>query len=285
MPPSIERRSEGVTRIEHRSDHALQSQRYLYCADVHFDSKHCDRAMFKRHLEEAKADDTLVFCFGDFFDAMQSRTDKRGSKSAVLPEHQTSRYWNALIEEAADWLEPYAKNIAVLSDGNHETAIRKHLEIDILDLLVNLLNARTGSTIQHMPYSGYIHHYYCNPQGGGGRNIQTFYHHGHGGGGVVTKGVLGTARKGAYVRGCDLIVQGHIHESWTLETMEQEARPSGKIVTRTVLHVCLPTYKSEDLHGGWHVETGKPPKPTGAWWIHHDRASSFEIRTSARRAL
>jgi hypothetical protein len=35
------------------------------------------------------------------------------------------------------------------------------------------------------------------------------------------------------------------------------------------LHLKVPSYKEEyvDGYGGWHIERGGPPKPTGAVWL------------------
>ena len=43
----------------------------------------------------------------------------------------------------------------------------------------------------------------------------------------------------------------------------------GVLYQRTQYHVRLPTYKNEykDGYGGWHIETGKPPKPIGGMWM------------------
>jgi hypothetical protein len=42
-----------------------------------------------------------------------------------------------------------------------------------------------------------------------------------------------------------------------------------KVRHDTQTHIKMATYKEEygDGYGGWHVETGKPPKPLGGWWL------------------
>ena len=43
----------------------------------------------------------------------------------------------------------------------------------------------------------------------------------------------------------------------------------GKIYHDEQLHLKVPSYKEEyvDGYGGWHIERGGPPKPTGAMWL------------------
>jgi len=85
----------------------------------------------------------------------------------------------------------------------------------------------------------------------------------------VTKGVIQTNRRASYIADADVIFTGHVHEEWTVTTMREELTPSGHVYHRRQIHVCGATYKDEykDGDGGWHVETGKPPKPTGAVWL------------------
>lgn len=43
---------------------------------------------------------------------------------------------------------------------------------------------------------------------------------------------------------------------------------SGKTYLDEQVHLQLQTYKQEfDLRGGYHVESGRPPKPLGGAWL------------------
>jgi hypothetical protein len=71
------------------------------------------------------------------------------------------------------------------------------------------------------------------------------------------------------VDGADVIFTGHVHEAWVNERVRAGLSDMGVPVQRS-LHICQgPSYKDEyaDGRGGWHIETGKPPKPVGAWWM------------------
>lgn len=257
----VERTGTNVLTLRHNDVEAGWTQSYLLMADVHWDNPYCDRAMFKRHLEHAKEIGAGILVFGDFFCAMQGKYDKRSDKSALRPEHQGSNYLDLLVDTAADYLAPYASNIVMLGDGNHETSIRSHLETDLLARLCGKIGA------QHMGYSGFVRFMFEKTQGGGRSSRRLYYHHGYGGGGPVTKGVIGTNRRAAYVD-ADFFAGGHIHESTIVENVVLRLSDSGAEQMVTQLHIQLPTYKQEfDLRGGFHVEKGRPPKPTGAWLL------------------
>ena len=127
---------------------------FLLCSDVHFDSPHCDRDMFKRHLDLAKEKNAKVLIFGDFFDLMETRNDNRRSNT-ILSQHIGTDYTQKVINEAIDFLMPYKDNLLMFSDGNHETAVKKHLGVDVLTWLVGALN-KEGAKIAKMPYAGYV---------------------------------------------------------------------------------------------------------------------------------
>jgi hypothetical protein len=118
----------------------------LLVSDVHWDNPKCDRKRLKRDFDEAVKRDALIVSNGDFFCAMQGKYDRRSSKKDLRPEHQKNNYLDALVETAADWLEPYKRNLALLGQGNHETAIAKNHETDLLDRLACTMRRRGGIT-------------------------------------------------------------------------------------------------------------------------------------------
>lgn len=79
----------------------------LLLSDVHWDNPHCDRRKFKQALDKAKERGAKVAIFGDFFCAMQGKYDKRSSKIAIRPEHQTGNYLDSLVDTAAERLPPH----------------------------------------------------------------------------------------------------------------------------------------------------------------------------------
>lgn len=271
-----------IKTIEHSRNHhefifygnqANFEQYFLLSSDQHWDNPDCDLALLKRHLEEAKKLGALVFIFGDFFCAMQGKYDKRSDKSKLRPEHQTSKYLDSLVETAADWLMPYREQIALIGLGNHETAILKNHETNIIERLVERLNANKGDskhTVYMGGYGGWITIKNRREQDDGNtRTLRIKYFHGHGGGGVVTKGVIQSQRQALIYPDADIVVSGHVHEEYVISYVREKIKANNKIELSKQYHVRTPTYKDEykDGYSGWHVETGKPPKPLGAFWL------------------
>jgi hypothetical protein len=59
---------------------------------------------------------------------MQGRFDPRRDMDELRPEYRRNDYYDFVVRDAADFLEPYANNIALISDGNHELAVLKKRE-------------------------------------------------------------------------------------------------------------------------------------------------------------
>ncbi len=280
---TVEQTNRDVVTLRHRLGEGF-SQRYLLLADVHFDSPHCDRRLLKSYLEEAKRTGAGVFSFGDFYDAMQGREDRRSDKSDLMPKYKAGDYINRLIDDAADFLDPYKGSIVFLSMGNHESAILRHLEVDVLLLLAGRLG------VAKMGYAGFVRFLFSsNGKGhhsGGNTRRVLYFHHGAGGGGEVTKGVIQAQRRQAKVV-ADIYVSGHIHEAWSLWSERTELNNAGVPVTPPLLHVCIPTMKDEyEMAGGYHIEKDRPPKPIGAYWLEfrHDCAEHGRVCFDVARA-
>ena len=237
----------------------------LLISDLHWDNPHCDRGLLKRHLDEALGKNAPVLVNGDLFCAMQGKYDRRSCKSDVRPEHNTATYLDDLVDTAVDWFGPYADILAVIGQGNHETAITKNHETHLTDRLCAGLRSKYGSKVIAGGYGFWVHVIPASKKG----TLKIFAHHGSGGGGPVTKGVIQTNRRQCMVAGADVIWSGHIHEAWCLEGMQVGTDRAGNVVHTTVHHVCTPTYKEEygDGHQGWHVERMAPPKPLGGYWM------------------
>ena len=277
-----ERTGPNVLTLRHPVVEAGWSQRYLLIADVHFDNPLCDRRLLTRHLDEAKRIGAGVMCFGDWFDVMGGRNDPRRSKTGTRDAHNVDNYLDAVVDESAEYLSPYQGNLMMMADGNHESSIRKNVEVDLLEHLCRALQ------VQHMGYSGWIRMMFERAGARGSRSQRRmWYHHGSGGGGAVTKGVIATNRRAAMISDADIVVSGHVHEAWCLEIVRHGLSDGGNERLSTQLHVSLPTYKQEwDLAGGWHMERGAPPKPLGGWWLdlHFDGTQPGNVNMCVQRA-
>jgi hypothetical protein len=242
---------------------------YLLTADRHWDNPDSDWDLQLKHLKEAKERGAMVIDIGDLFCAMQGKYDRRSDKSKLRDIHRQTDYLDSLVKTAADFFGPYQEQIAIIGQGNHETAILKNHETNLSERLVERLNMNARHKVHLGGYTGYIRLRYRNESGGSARSILVHYNHGWGGGGPVTKGVIQSQRQAVYNPDPDIIISGHVHERYIFPIEQIRLNKDGILYQRTQYHVRIPTYKNEyrDGYGGWHIETGKPPKPIGAWWL------------------
>lgn len=262
LAPNIHRITIDLVRVG-------DEQHVLCQTDVHWDNPKCDRETFRRHLDEARDRDAPILDNGDFFCAMQGRWDKRANKNDLRPEHQVATYLDSLVTTAAKDLEPYRDLLTVRGRGNHEQAIAKKHETDLIDRLVERLKVAGAPHVYTGGYSGFIvfriRYAYTRI-----RPFKLFYHHGHGGGGPVTRGVIQTNRQAVYLADADLVWTGHTHDQWSLPIARVRLNADCTAVEHTrQTHFRGAGYKEEfgSGYGGWHVERGGPPKPVGASWL------------------
>ena len=244
-----------------------EETKVLLISDLHWDNPKCDRDLLKKHLDQAVKGNHDILINGDLFCLMQGAYDPRKSKSDIRPEHNSANYFDAIINTAVDWFTPYAHLIKLVGYGNHETAILKRQETDIIERFVTLLNYKTGSAIQVGGYGGWIRYQFND-----GSNTQSFkikYMHGFGGGGAVTRGTIQHNRMSVNVEGADAIWMGHVHEDYELTYTVEELTNKDTVMLRDILMIRTSAYKEEygDGSKGWHIERGASPKPIGGRWL------------------
>lgn len=242
------------------------THKILFLGDLHWDHIRCDRRTLKRMLDDAVAEDAWIVLMGDVFDVMQSRSDRRASKSDIRPEHNNEDYFGSIIETAIDWFEPYARNTWLVLQGNHESAITKHGEIDLTRAFVRGLNDRTGSKIVYPGYSTYAM-LRAEMHGSTRRTKKFWLVHGHGGGGEVTKGTIQAQRRAVTYPDAEYVVSGHIHSSYFVAHEQWRISDSGKPYAVEQQHYTVNTFKEEFKKGkgGWHVEKGRGPRIPSGW--------------------
>ena len=259
-------------------------QWFLFTADHHFDSTHCDRELLEKHFKQAKERDAKVFVFGDLFDVMQGKNDRRGSKGDLREEYRGGNYYDLVVSDAAKFYGKYSDQLCLLTYGNHETAITKHQETDVLQRLADLINFTNNSSVAVGAYSGWVTLRF-HVDSSRVRRFRLFYHHGSGGGGPVTKGVIQTNRRSTFIPDADFIVTGHIHEAWHLETVQERLNNVNVPYLSAQHHIQLPTYKEEYLDGmGWHTQRGAPPKPLGGYWLRFYFSTRDDVTFEVIRA-
>jgi hypothetical protein len=244
-------------------------QEFLLVSDLHWDNPHCDRGLLKNHLDEAVKRNAAIILNGDTYCCMGGKYDRRADKSLIRPEHNTDRYFDAIVDTSVEWFAPYAKNILLIGYGNHETAIIKHGETDLLQRFASTLNYSTGSAVQVGGYGGTIDIRVLHDTIRG-VNFVVHYFHGHSGGGAVSRGVIHDQRLLAGTEGYDLTWMGHVHELYYHQNMVHRYDRSTKTLIQKPIHqLRTATYKEEWDGGymGFHTERGRGPKPLGGYWL------------------
>jgi hypothetical protein len=261
-----------IVKKHAKNIHEIQLQgkqiKIAMLSDIHWDNPKSDWQRLKKDLDYCKENDIPVMINGDFFCLMQGKGDRRGNKSDIRPEHNNAKYLDSIVETAVEWWSPYAHILTVIGYGNHETAIIKYQETDLLQRFVDLLNYKNGANVFTGGYGGWLIVRQLVES-----NIETSfkvkYFHGSGGGGVVTKGALNLTRALEMYEDFDVFTMGHIHENAARNDVRDTINYNTKTGYRhehKEIHLMLTgTYKEEygDGSKGWHVERGAPIKPTG----------------------
>lgn len=264
---SVEEKEENVhvIRVPYRRSSDWR-QYVLLSADRHHDNPKTLWDLERKHLAQAREREAVVVDAGDLFCAMQGKGDRRGSKADVRPEHQKGNYLDALVDEAAAFYSPYKDHFAVLGRGNHDEAIVQRCETDLVSRLADRLGCHTGG------YRGWVRFLFEREEAKAGRqSVTLFYTHGPGGsgGGEASRGTTKATRRAVYLPDADIVLSGHIHESWIMELPRHRLTQAHRQTIDTQYHVQTATYKNEFGVGGrgWANEREMPPKPLGAWWL------------------
>jgi hypothetical protein len=238
-------------------------------SDIHWDNPKCDWDLLRRDLDYCLKHSIPMMFNGDTFCLMQGKWDPRGTKSDIRTEHNNIKYLDSIVETAVDFFSPYAHLITVIGYGNHETAVIKRQETDVLQRFVDLLNYKNGSNVQTGGYGGwFIVRQEARPK----YNVVTKikYFHGSGGGGIVTRGEINLTRALEMAEDFDVFAMGHIHENKCTniarDVIEHHSVTGYRNRQRQIHMMITGTYKEEfgDGSKGWHVERGAPPKPVGS---------------------
>jgi len=256
----------GVITVELNSEETLEQAVYLI-SDAHFDSIAADRTVLKRHLDKALSEDALIILGGDWFDAMQGKFDPRRNLDELRPEYRCEKYFDVVVEDSAKFLEPYAKNIIAVTQGNHELAVRKNSNTDLVDRLVFHLRL-AGSKAVTGGWKGWFRFLLRSHNRSG--NIKLFYSHaGAGSVAPVTRGVIATSRQAVYEPDADVIWNGHSHTAYIVPIVRERLSVKGKIYNDVGWFLRTPGYKRDwQMQDGFVAQKGLGPNPIGCAKIH-----------------
>lgn len=234
----------------------------LVMSDIHFDSVSCNRKQFFADIDTGLRTGAKIIIVGDFFDAMNGRFDPRRDMSHLRPEYRREDYYDYIIEDAGKFMKPYAKEILMIADGNHELSVLKNANTDPTGRLVKLLNG-DENTIRRGGYGGII----IFKQGN--YIVPAKYFHGSGGEAPVTRGAIQTSRQAVFLPDFQLVLNGHSHHMYWIPIGRERVTNEGKHYFDIQHHVRTPGYKMEygDGSGGWEVTRGGVPKPIGSFLL------------------
>ncbi len=243
----------------------------LFCSDIHLDSINCRREILKEHFDEIKRNNGLIFIFGDLFDVMASYGDKRLQREYVDPMFiQKGRTYLDLVREyAIEFLKPYAKNIAFISKGNHETTIEKYHNTDIIRGIIYVLNLDPEVNIQMGEYSGWLNmRFQCDTKS---NSMNIHYHHGFGGNAKRSKGMLDVQLEVMKYPDADILVRGHTHQKWyDPSTTRIRMNRNGKVYKDKCRYIQSGSYIDGigKGKGGWAIQKNFMPTDIGGWYVN-----------------
>jgi hypothetical protein len=243
-------------------------QQVFITSDLHIDSVYCNRDFLLEDLKEAVRRKAIILLIGDVFDAMQGRFDPRRSMAELRPEYRRDDYYDFVTKDVGELLAPFAKNIAVISDGNHELSVLKNANTNLADRLVERLNNNHGGNVRHGGYGGWVRFMWernGNPKG----STRLKYFHGAGGESPQSKGALQTGRQAVYLPDANVVVNGHSHNAYWIPLTRERLSGKGELYFDTQTHLRTPGYKQgyADGSSGWEVTRGGNPKPLGGCWL------------------
>jgi hypothetical protein len=249
-------------------------QWYLLTGDCHWDSPECYLKLLHKHLREAKERNALWIDNGDFFEAISSRDDARGSKGTLEEKHSKVNYLDRLVDDGVEEFRPHLDMLTYMGTGNHDQAITIRRETDILQRFVDKANCLRPSSnpIHRAQYTGWIRLMFENPNGSRRFSLCMKLEHGTGGNSPVSKGVIQTNRRQVRTEGATFFVSSHIHEQWGVNVpVETLNTATGRIEQRKVKHIQLGSYRRDfrtDGMGTWIMQKSGAPKPIGGTWLH-----------------
>ena len=238
-------------------------------SDTHHDAIRCNRDLEYKQLMKAKRLNAMILDGGDLFDAMQGKKDRRGNKGEIRPEYVSNNYFDTIVDLTAEEYAPYAKLFVLLAQGNHETSVQRHNEINLSSNLAYKLRSEYKSKVVNGGFGGWVR-FHFEIQSTVRRSIDLKYlHNGGSNNAPVTKGIIDTNRQGTWIGKADVVWNGHNHKNYLLATKSESLSASGRQQLDTTWFIRTPGYNNDwgDGTQGWNVEGGRGPEPLGCAWL------------------
>lgn len=255
----IKKHEPGVHRVEITGENAPGMWVHL-SSDWHIDNPKARMDIIENDLKQCQQVGGMALVAGDMLDVMGGKYDKRSSKDALRPEHQHGSYLDRVVDTTAEFLKPYAANMGLITQGNHETAIFQRHETCLITRIVERLRA-WGSPCQSGGYNGWVQFYARSKSGKASAQWHLYYHHGSGGDSPSTMGIGSLQKVNMFVN-ADAILSGHIHSKNLSHVCRERLTSMGKREVSETALVRTSTYKNEyEPLNGWHIEKGRGPRP------------------------
>jgi hypothetical protein len=249
-------------------------QTLLFLGDLHLDHYKSNRKDLKRVLDDAVEKEAAIILVGDVFDAMQGKSDRRANKAALRSRY-TGRddYLGAIVDDVSDFLMPYARNIWMVLEGNHESAITRWSEINLTRLLVHNLNTQGGAKALAPGYQTYAALKLNHSQNRRGVILPFFVTHGFGGASAVTGGAISMQRRAVTYPDAEFVVSGHLHRSLSSEQAQHRISQRGRVHDTVQEAYQVSAWKSASMNAaGFETERGFGPTIASGWWAEFYRA-------------
>lgn len=245
----------------------------MLASDVHFDSSLSDLQLFTDHLKQAEELKAPVLIAGDLLDAMQGRDDPRRAPEELLEKYHVSQYYDALVLDASDFLRGFKIPYYILGTGNHESAVLKHSNTNLIERLAYDLRLH-GQPAEAAGYWGYLRIMFQRVGKSSGSKIIYFHHSGVTGNAPVTKGMLAVNRQATYIQSADYILNGHNHHAYVTPVSVERLTPTMRPYSQTVWYLRSPGYKLSPADSlsvnGYGVEKFRAPTPRGCLFLRLD---------------
>jgi len=204
-------------------------------SDLHLGAEATDEKRIIKELDHAVKKNARININGDVFDGILPKDYLRYMPATIRKSLRgRDDLINATIDYGYNFILPYAKNIDVIGEGNHENAIRKHHNVDMLKLLIARLNQNEGVNIKQGGYCGFIVYRFCAnvKRTGGTERYVIYYKHGTSSRAPVTKGVIDFNREAEVIDGADVIWLAHNHEVNNLSATVMSVNSHGTVKFR-----------------------------------------------------
>ena len=244
----------------------------MLASDIHFDSCTCDIELLTKHMRLAEEMQSPVLIAGDFFDAMQGHDDPRRSIEELKNKYKVSSYYDAIVQDASEYLRQFKVPYYIIGLGNHETSVLRKINTNLVERLCYDLRLH-GQPAEAMGYWGYIRFMFSYEKGTEKVSKVLYFHHGASSGAVVTKGVIQVNRQGVYLQAPDFVLNGHNHHSYCMPLQVERLNQKTMMpYTETVWYFRTPGYKKSPGDSlqtwGFGAEKHRAATPRGCMFLN-----------------